>query len=355
MQRSPGQPTVLPEDAVRPYAKQRDAHVESLRAGLHLVTKDRLPRNEVRPFTKLRRGAYAYDGQQLEEADALILLACAVEAKAQTPPVFAQGTAAAIWGFPVVGRIPHRVEDVVPPDSHGRAPQARRRRTSIDADYVIIGGLRVTTCERTVIDHARYAPLESAIAMIDSAIRCGVTARRALLAELESLPKGTRGCRMATLAVYLADPKAESVLESLSRARMFQLGLPRPQLQVEFTDRRGLVGRVDFYWPQLEIVGESDGMSKYVAAEGVSAREAVDVVLREKERELRLRRSNGVRDVLRWGWNDALRPGLLFEVLAAGGVRPVLDGGWSLPDGPLPRTAFAERGTYPPSGVERRP
>lgn len=348
----------LESGARRAHLAERVAHVNELRASIHLAPLHHLRHaSSDAALTKLRRAAYANGVTDLDPADSLILLACAVDASAARQPVFAHATAAAIWGLPMIGKPPERVEYLAAADSHGRAPQVRRRRTSIGTEHVRIGDLQVTTCERTVVDHARYSPLVSAIAMCDSAVRYGATTRRKLIAELESLPKGARGRRMAMLAVHLADPLAESVLESLSRARMFQLGMPRPQLQTEFTDARGFVARVDFYWPRLGLVGEADGRLKYAVPEGSSGQEAVDSLLREKQRELRLRRCAEVRDVLRWTWDDAIAPARLFDVMTSGGIRPVLDGGWTVPDGPLPHTAFLEprrRNSVPssPSGAQ---
>jgi hypothetical protein len=145
---------------------------------------------------------------------------------------------------------------------------------------------------------------------------------------------------MAELAIHLADGRAESPLESLSRTRMFQLSLPMPDLQARFFDGDGFIGRTDFHWPALGLVGESDGDVKYAVAEGDSGQEVVDALLQEKQREKRLRRHPDVDDVARWGWDDALPPGNLHAVLAKYGLRPVLDGGWPVPDGPLPKRAF---------------
>ena len=41
-------------------------------------------------------------------------------------------------------------------------------------------------------------------------------------------------------------------------------GIPAPVCQADVRDRRGaFVGRVDFAWPDLAVVGEADGRSKY--------------------------------------------------------------------------------------------
>lgn len=198
----------------------------------------------------------------------------------------------------------------------------------------------MTPYERTIVDHARHARLESGVAACDSALHLGLTTREALLAELERVPRGARGRSMANLAIHLADGRVESPLESLSRARMFQAGLPMPTLQPLFDDADGFIGRTDFYWPQLGLVGESDGELKYEVPEGDPGREAVDALLEEKRREQRLRRHAEIDDVVRWGWGEALPPGKLHTVLAAYGLRAALDGGWPVPDGPLPKRAF---------------
>ena len=341
------------EVLLREYVGFRAEHIEALRSTLLLGRQDHF---RGRRLSKLRRAAFTTVDGEVTPADTLILMACAIDAHADGVPVFAHLTAAAIWGLPTIGKAPELVEYKASAGSHGRAPQARRRRTSVPAAEILIGGLSVTTCERTIVDHARHASLESALAMCDNAIRAGITTRQSLLEELDTVPKGARGKRMAALAIHLADARAESVLESLSRARMFQLSLPCPQLQTEFRDANGFVGRVDFYWPELGAVGEADGMTKYAVPEGGSGEEAVNVLLREKQRELRLRRHRSVNELVRWGWDDAMSPGHLFNVLTGCGIRPVLDGGWPVPPGPLPPTAFLERRrcALSPSGGQTR-
>ena len=278
--------------------------------------------------------------EQLTREDARIVMAWAVHEAAHRPPVFSHDTARIIWELPAIGSRPELVEYTLPPGARGRSADVRRRRTGLATGFVEIGGLRVTPYERTIVDHARHAPLESAIAVCDSALHLGRTTREALLAELALVPRGARGRCMANLAIHLANGLAESPLESLSRTRMFQLSLPMPQLQQWFDDPDGRIGRTDFYWAEFGLAGESDGELKYAVPEDDSDQVAVDVLLREKKREERLRRHPEIDDVARWGWDEAFPPGKLHDVLAAYGLRPVLDGGWPVPDGPLPKRAF---------------
>ena len=83
------------------------------------------------------------------------------------------------------------------------------------------------------------------------------------------------------------------MLETLSRLALIGEGLPEPELQVDFHDGSGLIGRVDMWWPGLGVIGEADGLVKY----GTGA----DVV-REKVREDRLRATG--RMVVRWTWSE---------------------------------------------------
>lgn len=290
---------------------------------------------------KLRRNAYAaceYD--ELSWQDRLIVMACAVQDAAGRDPLFSHLTAAAIWELPTIGSRCQLVEYVLPPDARGRTANVRRRRSALAATDTDIGGLRVTTYVRTLIDHARQAKLASGVAACDDALHRGLTTRDALFAEWRRVPPGARGRRMAELVIHLADGRAESPLESLSRVRMFQASLPMPELQWRSFDGDELIGRTDFYWKHLGLVGECDGKLKYAMEQEGSGRSAVDTLLREKQRELRLRRHTDVRDVARWDWDEALPAGRLHGILSAHGLRSVPDGGWPIPDGPLPRRAF---------------
>ena len=100
--------------------------------------------------------------------------------------------------------------------------------------------------------------------------------------------------------VAFADPRAESVGESISRVRILRDGLPKPDLQVEIIGVFGeVIARVDFYWPEFRTVGEFDGMVKYgrLLKEG---QKVEDVLVDEKLREDALRGN----EVARWVWQD---------------------------------------------------
>lgn len=80
------------------------------------------------------------------------------------------------------------------------------------------------------------------------------------------------------------------------------MGFPAPELQRCFTDARGTIGRADFYWPGVRLVGEFDGAVNYSKPEFLRGRTPSQVVIDEKLREDRLR-ALGL-GVVRWTWND---------------------------------------------------
>ncbi len=109
------------------------------------------------------------------------------------------------------------------------------------------------------------------------------------------------------ITVRLARHGAQSIGESLGRHLMWTQHLPEPQLQFKVYDEVGnLIGITDFAWPEFGLLGEFDGKIKYgrLLKDGETAS---DVVVREKEREDR------IREVTRWlmiryVWRDLYRP-----------------------------------------------
>lgn len=130
--------------------------------------------------------------------------------------------------------------------------------------------------------------------------------------ELERLLKQeTSGTATSPLGRVFrhASRLSESPAESLSRARMIELGFELPQLQVHLTGADGVDYRVDFWWEELGLVGESDGWGKY-STDGADPAESLR---REKRREDALR-ERGYR-FIRWDWTDASDPQRFAELL----------------------------------------
>jgi hypothetical protein len=154
---------------------------------------------------------------------------------------------------------------------------------------------------RSLLDFGREAGLAGALVAADAALRLGLT-DRAQLATAHRRLRGRAGWPGGARLIELADGRSESPLESVSR---IALASSAPELQVVIRDLGGsFVGRVDFFWPELGVVGEADGRSKY----------RDDELWQEKLREERLTDLGLV--VLRWGWTEALRPAILQERLS---------------------------------------
>lgn len=168
------------------------------------------------------------------------------------------------------------------------------RTTSMLQHFVPIAGLLCTSVARTVVDLAREHGTPSALVAADRALSGGLTSAAELartLAECRRWP----GVRAARNAIELADGRAESPLESLSRLKLLAFGVPRPELQCLLGTRTGApIGRVDFYWDEFGVVGEADGLEKY-DGRLASLRD-------EKVRQERLEATGLV--VVRWGWAD---------------------------------------------------
>lgn len=184
------------------------------------------------------------------------------------------------------------------------SPLSTAERTTID-------GYRITCIERTAVDLARSVPFDQAVAILDAALRLGADA--ALLGEIVAACAGWKGARVAREALAFADRRAESVGESISRARMLQVGLPAPELQVQVFTQSGIwVARGDFGWRKQGVIGEFDGQVKYMGTEAQVAR----TVMREKAREQAIRDAGWW--VVRWDWSDLADPGAFRSRIETG-------------------------------------
>jgi len=118
-------------------------------------------------------------------------------------------------------------------------------------------------------------------------------------------------------AIDFSTSLSGSIGESDARAVMYQLGYPRPQLQVRFSDAEGDIFP-DFYFAEDDAAVEFDGKAKYTRDEYTKG-DPAEVVWREKKREDRLRRQ--VRTVVRILFEDVRSPLLLQRKLADAGIR----------------------------------
>lgn len=272
-------------------------------------------------WARIRAGEYLdkMRWRQLTPLDRHRALVVATLHRMREPlPTLSHFAAAALWGMPIIGRWPDRVDVTLDASAAGSSTTIRRHRVSCVPEPVTLGSIPVTSAARTVIDLARCSELACALTAADWSLRQGCCTFADLDAELLAIPRRAPGRERAHTVWLLADPRSESPGESLSRARMYERGFPQPALQVPLVDASGEFGRADFGWPGL--IGEFDGERKYRACGDAGDVASEDIVIREKRREDRVRRT-GI-GVTRWVWSDALHgPGLDRALLGAGLTR----------------------------------
>jgi hypothetical protein len=142
----------------------------------------------------------------------------------------------------------------------------------------VVDGLPVLDPARTALDMAREHGLVAGVACCDAALRAGTT--RAELAEARSRMWCWPHSTVMDEAMELADPGAESWLESEARVLVCGLGIGRPQTQFGLTDGHRTV------WCDLRVgrhFFEVDGALKY-DADNLTDQPPREVLLAEKRR-----------------------------------------------------------------------
>jgi very-short-patch-repair endonuclease len=165
------------------------------------------------------------------------------------------GSAAALWGFGKEQR--GAIQVSVPSRRRSRHPgiRAHRRTEAALADFAIHEGIPVTSPVRTLIDQAtrlRPMQLERAVNEADKLDRVRADVLHASLDEYRGQP-GVAPLRklLDPLAFRLSDSELEQLMRPLARA----VGLPIPETKTSVNGYE-----VDFFWPELEIVIEADGL-----------------------------------------------------------------------------------------------
>lgn len=235
-------------------------------------------------IVRLARGVYARSGHRLDQLDAAV-------ARLGGDVVVSHETAAQLWGIPLLGRPPSTIQLTRPRRRTGtdRYPGLAIHHAAVpDQHRTVRNGVPVTTAARTVMDLARSGAFRSGVSAADGALRLRRCTREQMLAVTADCA-GWPGVRRARSVAEFADPLAANPLESISRVAFHDHGLPRPLLQAEVLS----LDIVDFLWDAFGVVGEADGLGKYVD---------IEVVRREKHRQERLEQDGLV--VVRWTWRD---------------------------------------------------
>lgn len=168
------------------------------------------------------------------------------------------GTAAKAFGF----------DTEEPTDLHVLNPDGCRLRSADGllvhrrdgAPLVEVAGRPATAPAWTAVEVARSLARGRALATLDAALRsnrCG----RPELWDAALAQAGRRGIVAVRTLISLADPRAESPMESEARLVMVDGGLPTPELQYEIIDGNGELRRLDFAWPDVGVAAEYEGVA----------------------------------------------------------------------------------------------
>ncbi|MFE9693387.1 endonuclease domain-containing protein [Micromonospora sp. NPDC005806] len=172
------------------------------------------------------------------------------------------------------------------------------------ADVCVIGGVPVTTPVRTVADVILRADRHPAVCVLDSALN------RQLLTEPDlslvlALIAGRRGAVAARSHLAEADSRAQSPLETRTRLRCVDGGVPPDVLQVEVRDADGyLLGIGDLGWRNARLIAEADGRDPHRTPRAI---------YEDRLRQNRL--VNAGWKILRFTWADTLRPDYIRETV----------------------------------------
>ena len=223
--------------------------VEAQKAGL---TRRQL---QGRSWRRVGFGQYVWAGLR---DDAELHLA-SVQSRLPAGAAFSGRTAAWLHGLDFPPCDP--VEVTVPTDvGISRLSGVSLRRAALTgADLVVLRGLRTTCALRTVFDLGCRPSLTEGVVAVDMALHHGLV-RLPELREWLALHNRLKGARQFRRVVAVAEPLAESPMETRLRMLLVSARLPRPEAQVSLHDEHGrFLGRVDLYCPTHRLAIEYDG------------------------------------------------------------------------------------------------
>lgn len=198
----------------------------------------------------LGAGVYAVGRPRVGRLGSLmaVVLGCGPHA------VLSHASAAALWS--IRRREPGRPEEVsVPARRRPRRPGVIAHRRDLRSEQATrCHGIRVTTPAQTLIDLALWLPRADLEAAVNEADKRGLIE----LERLRALLDARAGQRGAAILRAVLDRRTFRLTDSALERRFLQLvggaGLPLP-----LTGCRLNGFRVDFLWPSLRLVVETDG------------------------------------------------------------------------------------------------
>lgn len=208
-----------------------------------------------RRYRRLGSGLYRWVG--LKEGPQLMLRAVARRLPAGS--AFSGLTAAWLHGLDVAPCDPIEVS-IPEPLGSGRRAGASVRRAALPSDeIVVLRGLPATTAIRTVVDLGGRDPLTEGVVAADLFLHGGLVSIAELRAYIAGHP-GAKGIARLRRVVELAEPRAESAMETRLRILLALAKLPPPEVQASVHDQEGrFLGRPDLLYRAQRLAIEFDG------------------------------------------------------------------------------------------------
>jgi very-short-patch-repair endonuclease len=165
-----------------------------------------------------------------------------------------------IWAMTTL-KAPQALEFSVPSERHVRVPGVKVYRLRAMPPVFFKGVIAVTSPMRALLDTAGVAPEVVPDAMITGFSRKLFTphALQAEIARASTCGKPGITALRAALKELGVGRYTPSQLERRARRLFRALGLPDPQVEVKFGDHGEY--RIDFYWPEADLMIEVDGWS----------------------------------------------------------------------------------------------
>ena len=238
--------------------------------------------------------------------------------------VFCGPTAAIMHGLDCSYRLAFPICIVASPGAHHQDTGHISHHAITHPDITVVQGVKVISLLQTLFDLAACQPLRYALGPADCALRNGLVSESVLRAYPSSV-KYSRNRAAVERAFALADRRAENGGESEARGMLHDAGCPPDDIQVEFPclDHPGRKHRSDFLWKREDgsvIVGEFDGVRKYVDPHMTSGREIREVVDEERKRQQCM--SQYAIGMVRMYYRDLDNPGRIVRQLRDMGIQP---------------------------------
>jgi very-short-patch-repair endonuclease len=203
----------------------------------------------------LGSGIYRWVG--LKESPLLMLTAIARRLPAGA--AFSGWTSAWLHGLDVPPCDPIEVTIPDPVGSGRRAGASVRRAILCAREIVTRRGLPTTSALRTVVDLGGRDPVTEGVVAADLALHAGLVSIAELRIYVAEHP-GAKGIARLRRVLDLAEPNAESPMETRLRMLLVLARLPRPDAQVSIHDHRGrFLGRPDLLYRLQRLAIEFDG------------------------------------------------------------------------------------------------